>query len=103
MVQTDGESLYQLVQDILSKFQLSIGQVVAQCYDGAANMRGSYKGVATRIKRDNPKAIYIHCNGHILNLVLVDAAKMVIAARNTFGTVDELHNFIEASANDMLY
>ena len=51
VVQTDGESLYQLVQDILSKFQLSIGQVVAQCYDGAANMRGSYKGVAARIKK----------------------------------------------------
>ena len=57
-----------------------------------------YKGVAARIKRDNPRAIYVHCNGHILNLVLVDAAKAVIAARNTFGTISELHNFIEASA-----
>ena len=56
------------------------------------------KGVAARIKRDNSKAIYIHYNGHILNLVLVDAAKAVTTARNTFGTVSELHNFIEASA-----
>ena len=97
-VQTDGESLYQLVQGVLSKFKLSIDHIVAQCYDGAANMRGIYKGVAARIKKDNSKAIYIHCNGHILNLVLVDAAKTVTAARNTFGTVAELHNFMEASA-----
>ena len=55
--------------------------------------------MAARIKRDNPRAIYVHCNGHniILNLVLVDAAKAVIAARNTFGTISELHNFMEAS------
>ena len=98
MVQTDGESLYRLVQKVLSKFELCINDIVAQCYDGAANMRGIYKGVASRIKKDNLKAIYIHCNGHILNLVLVDAAKTVISARNTFGTVAELHNFIEASA-----
>ena len=74
---TDGESLYNLVQTVLRRLELNIDDVVAQCYDGAANMRGIYKGVAARIKRDNPKAIYVHCNGHILNLVLVDAAKAV--------------------------
>ena len=79
-------------------FGLSIDDVVAQCYDGAANMRGIYKGVAARVKRDDSKVIYVHCNGHILNLVLVDAAKAVTTARNTFGTVSELHNFIETSA-----
>ena len=46
---------------------LNIDYVVAQCYDGADNMRGIYEGVPGRIKRDNPKAIYVHCNGHILN------------------------------------
>ncbi len=96
--QTDGESLYHLVQTVLMTLDLNIDDIVAQCYDGAANMRGMYKGVAARIKRDNPRAIYVHCNGHILNLVLVDAAKAVIAARNTFGTISELHNFMEASA-----
>ena len=96
--QTDGESLYHLVQTVLMTLQLNIDDIIAQCYDGAANMRGIYKGVAARIKRDNSKAIYVHYNGHILNLVLVDAAKIVTAARNTFGIVLELHNFMEASA-----
>ena len=78
--------------------RLSIDDVVAQGYDGAANMRGIYKGVVARSKSDNSKTIYIHCNRHILNLVLVDAANAVTTARNTFGTVSELHNFIEISA-----
>jgi len=88
---------------VLSYFQLCIDDVIAQCYDGAANMRGVYKGVAARIKNDNSMEIYIHCNGHILNLILVDAAKSVIAARNTFGTIAELHNFMEAQQKGMLY
>ena len=46
---------------------LNIDYVVAQCYDGADNMRGIYEGAPGRIKRDNPKAIYVHCNGYILN------------------------------------
>ena len=96
--QTDGESLNHLVRTVLMTLGLNIEDIVAQCYDGAANMRGMYKGVAARIKRDNPRAIYVHCNAHILNLVLVDAAKAIIAARNTFGTISELHNFMEGSA-----
>ena len=67
--QTDGESLYHLVQTVLMTLDLNIDDIVAHCYDGTANMRGMYKGVAARIKRDNPRAIYVHCNGHILNLV----------------------------------
>ena len=96
-VQTDGESLYCLVQSVLSNFKLSIQDIVTQCYDGAANMSGIYKGLATRVKNDNSEAIYVHYNAHILNLVLVDAAKSLVGARNTFGTITERHNF------DMLY
>ena len=98
MMELPGESLYHLVRTVLMTLGLNIEDIVAQCYDGAANMRGMYKGVAARIKRDNPRAIYVHCNAHILNLVLVDAAKAIIAARNTFGTISELHNFMEGSA-----
>ena len=75
VVQTDGESLLSCT----ISFKLNIQDIVAQCYDGAANMSGIiYKGLATRIKNDNSKAIYVHCNAHILNLVLVDAAKWVV-------------------------
>ncbi|KAE9539861.1 hypothetical protein AGLY_005113 [Aphis glycines] len=69
-----------------------------QCYDGAASMRGSYKGVQARIKVENPLAIYVHCNAHILNLCLVDLAKQVCQLRNVFGTLNVLHNFVGASS-----
>ncbi|KAE9536184.1 hypothetical protein AGLY_007407 [Aphis glycines] len=69
-----------------------------QCYDGAASTRGAYNGVQSRIKEENPLALYVHCNAHILNLCLVDLSKQISHVRNVFGTLSTLHNFIKASS-----
>lgn len=61
-------------------------------------MRGSYKGVQLRIKKENSLALYVHCNAHILNLCLVDLSKQVRYVKNVFGNVNTLHNFINASS-----
>lgn len=47
-----------------------------QGYDGAAAMRGRFRGVQKIIK-DNmyPKELYTHCVSHLLNLCLSDATK----------------------------
>ena len=42
-----------------------------QAYDGAGAMAGNVKGVSSRISQFYPKAIYIHCNSHVLNLCIV--------------------------------
>lgn len=98
VIHTDGETLYDLVHSVMGELDLDVQDMVAQCYDGAANMSGEYKGVAAQLRADNTKAFYIHCNAHVLNLELIDAAKTVVTARNTLGTVGQLHNFICASA-----
>jgi hypothetical protein len=67
---TDGETLVALIISALKSIDLGIGNVRAQCYDGAGNMSGPYKGVAARILKDNPLAMYIHCHAHILNLCI---------------------------------
>ena len=41
-----------------------------QCFDGASNMTGHQKGVATQIAQEEPRALFTHCYGHSLNLVL---------------------------------
>ena len=61
-------------------------------------MCGGYKGVSTRFKKINLRAFYINCNGHILNIVLIDAAKSITTSRNTFSIIAQLHNFIEGSS-----
>ena len=34
--------------------------IVAECFDGAANMSGIRKGLATRMKECSPLGIYVH-------------------------------------------
>ncbi|CAF4212412.1 unnamed protein product [Rotaria sordida] len=71
--------------------------IVGQCFDGASFMRGPSKGIASCISQIVPTASYVHCNGHILNLYLVDVLEAVVHVPNSFGTVKSLYNLIEAS------
>ena len=37
---TDGETLYQLVKEVINKLQLELQNIVGECFDGASNMSG---------------------------------------------------------------
>lgn len=61
-------------------------------------MRGSYSGVAKRIKDENKLALYVHCYAHVLNLCVVDVSGKVVPIRNMFGTLNKIYTFIGASS-----
>ena len=69
------------LHDILNKSINNIGLDMQNCrgqaYDGASNVSGHISGLQTLVWRHNPKALYSHCAGHNLNLVLNDVAKEV--------------------------
>lgn len=67
----DRESLSNRLKHTLSNLGLKLENIRAQCYDGAASMRGSYSGVAKRIKDDNPLALYIHCYTLIFSIYVL--------------------------------
>ena len=73
----DAESLTKYIVDTITKHQLDLTCIVSQGYDGASVMSGNCSGVQMRLKEFAPHAIYIHCQKHILNLVLVDSVKAV--------------------------
>ena len=41
-----------------------------QGYDGASNMAGKRNGASALIKREFPKALFVHCASHCLNLCI---------------------------------
>ena len=63
-----------LSSTLLDQLKLLIGdcsdKLVAQTYDGAANLSGSKSGVQTRIKDRYPYAHFIHCYAHKLNRII---------------------------------
>ena len=85
------------IQDELKQIGINIKNLVAQGYNGAAVMSGKCSGVQRRIKEIVPKAIYVHCLAHRLNLVLVQAVKSVVPVADFFATLQLCYNFLSGS------
>ena len=95
--QTDGETLFNLITDEMLNLGLDLSGVVGLGFDGASNMSGVNKGVATRLKNCSPRAIYVHCYGHLLSLATKKILSSIPTLCNTLGVMQQLYVFLEAS------
>ncbi|XP_021358428.1 zinc finger MYM-type protein 1-like [Mizuhopecten yessoensis] len=68
-----GESIAHAITECLSKKHIDISQARGQSYDGAACMSSAKMGVQARIRQLSPRALYVHCNSHVLNLSIASA------------------------------
>ena len=76
---------------------LDISKCYGQAYDGASNMSGHLNGVAARIQKEHPKAHYIHCVAHSLNLCLQDCGQNCVTIWEALTVTTELASIIRAS------
>lgn len=63
-----------------------------QGYDGAENMAGIFKGAQAIIRSKYPKALYVHCAAHSLNLA-VSSACNIQSIRNCLGVIEKCYCF----------
>lgn len=70
LTRVTGEAIAARVCSDLADLGLDIENIRGQGYDGASNMSSSRVGLQTLIKEKAPLAIYTHCSGHCLNLVI---------------------------------
>ena len=70
---TTGDILARTLFDVLSRNGLSISNMRAQTYDGAANMSGCLSGCQARVHEWQPLALFFHCGSHACNLVMQHA------------------------------
>ncbi|KAJ3593508.1 hypothetical protein NHX12_005842 [Muraenolepis orangiensis] len=92
-----GESLSSLILDRLQELNIPFEDCRGQSYDNGANMRGKNKGVQARLLELNPRALFVPCGAHTLNLVLADAAKSSLDATGYFGYLQKLFTLFSAS------
>ncbi|XP_076037310.1 zinc finger MYM-type protein 1-like [Oratosquilla oratoria] len=62
-------------------------------------MKGKHNGVQQRVLDMNPRAFFVPCSAHSLNLVVNDAVKCCLQATNSFGIVQHLYNFFSISTH----
>ena len=58
-----------------------------------ANMKGMHKGVQAKLYENNPRALFVTCEAHTLNLVVADPTKEYLDATAYFGYLQKLYNF----------
>ncbi|GBO21990.1 repressor of the inhibitor of the protein kinase [Araneus ventricosus] len=92
-----GTGLDNTVLETLSILGLDLKKKRGKRYDGAATMRGQFRGVQASIKEKLPLALYTHCSSHILNLCLSDASN-IPSIRNCMGVIKEVCRFFHMSA-----
>lgn len=98
-----GLGMFNLLCDICQHFDIDwINNLCAQSYDGAASMQGCYSGVKTLVQEKNPRAIYVWCFAHILNLVVVDTCDKNNVTR-FFGNLHSLVSFMRARKRTALF
>jgi len=71
-------------------------KLCGQAYDGAGAMAGARRGVAARILDKYPKAGFVHCASHVLNLCVLKSAS-IAEVRNVMDVVTSVANFFNHS------
>ncbi|XP_065678112.1 uncharacterized protein LOC136093121 [Hydra vulgaris] len=93
---TTGLSLAQNIVSAIDDLGLDIQKCRDQGYDGAGAMSGKLKGISSRIKFINSKAIFIHCACHKLNLVVSKSCN-VQSVRNVLDQIKDISYFFNLS------
>jgi len=95
--ETTGAFLTETLLCELEKMGLSIDNLRGQEYDNGSNMRGKVNGVQNRVRNINPRAFFVPCSAHSLNLVVNDAAKSCLSATSFFILVQKIYTYFSAS------
>ena len=88
---TSGLGLFEVLIDTLKKLDLNVAHVRGQGYDNGSNMKGHTKGVQNHLLQINPKALYMPCACHNLNLTLCDMAKSCRQTISFFGVIQRIY------------
>ena len=91
---TKAKALFDIVKDVLARFDLPPCKIRGQCYNGASNVSGNISGLQQRIKGEESRALFVHCNAHNLNLVVQGGIEKVLVARKFIGEVKDMINFV---------
>ncbi|KAL6470600.1 hypothetical protein MHYP_G00217190 [Metynnis hypsauchen] len=97
VVETTGLNLSNVVLEKLRELGIPFDDCRGQAYDNGANMKGKRQGVQARLLQLNPRAAFVPCAAHTINLVISDAAKSSTDAISYFGYLQRLFCFFSAA------
>ena len=88
MIRTTGEHIAGAILKAIENLGVDISNARGQGYDECSAMASDAVGVQVIIERNSPKALWVHCSGRCLNLVIVHSCKLT-AIRNMLDKLTE--------------
>lgn len=98
---TESQTLFSILKDVFARLDLSMDNLRGQCYDGVSIMRGKFKGLKKLVLDIQPKARYVHCTAHSLNLAVVDSLRHLMSMRDIMALAKDLINTVRESNKRM--
>ena len=71
----------------LADSDIDAGKLRGQGYNRAAIFSGTKNGVQMRIRTLAPRALFVHCRAHVLQLCCVSAARCLPSLKKVFATL----------------
>lgn len=96
-----GQYFVDLVKETLAKMDIDIKHCIGNATDEAANMQGQYRGFTALLTEVSPNQVHIWCYSHILNLVLSDTTRVVVASESLFCLLNNIAVLIRDSYKRM--
>ncbi|KAJ8870102.1 hypothetical protein PR048_029114 [Dryococelus australis] len=94
---TNRHDLSKIINNVITSFGLSFSALRGQCYDGASNTKGEFRGVKIIIRKQQPLAIYVYCGNHSLNLALQYCVKNIPLLRDVLQTTNDIGVLLQSS------
>lgn len=101
LTETTGRSIADAVLKGLADCNIDTFFLRGQGFDGASAMSGAYNGAQAVIYAQHPKAPYVHCASHCLNLAITYSSK-VPAIRNSFGIIGKIYSFFKTPKRNLV-
>ncbi|KAI2661980.1 Zinc finger MYM-type protein 1 [Labeo rohita] len=95
--ESTGQHLASMILTRLEELGIPFDDCRGKSYDNGANMKGKNK-VQARLLEKNPRALFVPCGAHTLNLVVCDAAKGSVDAMSYIGVLQKLSTLFSASS-----
>lgn len=98
-----GTHLHRSITTYLQQIGVDLNKISGQAYDNATNLRVNFNNIAAEFKKEEPRALYVHCHAHLFELAVIRFCKEVKELRGALNTLksllDTIHRYREVLAN----
>ncbi|CAH6790881.1 Zmym1 [Phodopus roborovskii] len=89
--------VYRRIKAYLQQVGIDFSKICGQAYDNATNFKVKFNEVVTEFKKEEPRALYIHCYAHFFELAVISFCKEVKELRSTLNALNSLLNTVRMS------